>query len=243
MNILIKLMSIVSLVIAPYIAVTAEGGECCKKEMITEEVIKCNINGKEYTCNSKAQCDSIINANVKDVNELKGNYNVDGSHSSVNFSVKHILVDTKGTIMIDSGFVNLENTTGPKIFIQLDMTSLTTQNSMRDGHLKDKENFFNVAKFKKASFEASEIVKAEAGEKYAFIAKGKLTIKGVTKDVTIPFNYAGNEDKDWGADGKFNVAGFEGSTKIIRSEYGIEGGGAADEVLLDFTLEVMKPLK
>ena len=242
MNILIKLMSIVSLVIAPYIAVTGEGGECCKKEIITENVLKCNINGKEYTCNSKAQCDSIVNANVKDINELKGNYKVDGSHSSVNFSVKHILVDTKGTIMIDSGFVNFENTSGPKIFIQLDMPTLTTQNTMRDGHLKDKENFFNVAKFKKASFEAFDVIKDTTGNKHAFMAKGKLTIKGVTKEVTIPFNYAGNEDKDWGENGKFNVAGFEGSTKIIRSEFGIDGGGASDEVLLDFTLEVLKPL-
>ena len=243
MNILIKLMSIVSLVIAPYIAVTGEGsGECCKKEIITENVLKCNINGKEYTCNSQAQCDSIVNANVKNINELKGNYKVDGSHSSVNFSVKHILVDTKGTIMIDSGFVNFENTSGPKIFIQLDMPTLTTQNAMRDGHLKDKENFFNVAKFKKASFEAFDVMKDTTGNKYAFIAKGKLTIKGVTKEVTIPFNYAGNEDQDWGENGKFNVAGFEGSTKIIRSEFGIDGGGASDEVLLDFTLEVLKPL-
>lgn len=58
MNILIKLMSIVSLVIAPYIAV--EGGT---SNVINEEVIKCNINGHEYTCSSKAECDSIIAAN------------------------------------------------------------------------------------------------------------------------------------------------------------------------------------
>jgi hypothetical protein len=59
MNILIKLMSIVSLVIAPYIAVN--GGN---SKMTTEEIIiKCNINGTEYTCTSKEQCDSIIQAN------------------------------------------------------------------------------------------------------------------------------------------------------------------------------------
>ena len=71
MNILIKLMSIVSLVIAPYIAVNGSetGAACCSKE-VTEEILKCNINGKEYTCTSKAQCDSIMNANVKDIAEL-----------------------------------------------------------------------------------------------------------------------------------------------------------------------------
>ncbi len=243
MNILIKLMSIVSLVIAPYIAVTGEeGGECCKK-MVTEKVIKCNINGHEYTCTSKAQCDSIMAANQKDITELKGLYNVDGAHSSVNFSVKHVLVDTKGTIMIDSGYVNLENTTGAKLFVQLDMLSLTTQNSMRDGHLKDKAEFFDVAKHKKASFEASEIVKNEEGGEYAYAAKGKLTIKGITKDATLLFNYAGTSDQDWGDGNKFRVAGFEGEFTINRKDFGIEGGGASEEVEIEFTIEAMQPIK
>src|SRR4051812_47937855 len=103
MNILIKLMSIVSLVIAPYIAVTGGDGSCCSGEMVTEKVLKCNINGQEYTCTSKEQCDSIMNANKKDIAEVKGNYAVDGAHSSVGFSIKHIISDTKGTINVDSG--------------------------------------------------------------------------------------------------------------------------------------------
>ena len=242
MNILIKLMSIVSLVIAPYIAVTETEGACCSKEMITEEVIKCNINGQEYTCTSKAQCDSIMAANVKDIAELKGVFKVDGSHSSVDFSVKHVLVDTKGSIMIDSGFVNLENANGPKLFVQLDMLSLTTQNSMRDGHLKDMPEFFNVAKFKKATFEASEITKnAEAGE-FAYSAKGKLTIKGVTKDATLMFNYRGTSEVDYDGQ-KITVAGFEGEFTINRKDFGIEGGGAAEEVEIEFTLEALQPKK
>jgi hypothetical protein len=149
MNILIKLMSIVSLVIAPYIV--GIGGSsteaCCSKEMMTEEVIKCNINGQEYTCTSQAQCDSIMTANQKDVTELKGLYNVDGAHSSLGFSIEHFIADTKGSITIDSGFVNLEATAGPKVFIRLDMSTINTQNSMRDGHLRDKENLFNAAKY------------------------------------------------------------------------------------------------
>lgn len=242
MNILIKLMSIVSLVIAPYIAVTENEGACCSKE-ITEEVLKCNINGQEYTCSSQSQCDSIMAANVKDIAELKGIYEVDGAHSSVDFSVKHVLVDTKGTIMIDSGYVNLENANGPKLFVQLDMTSLTTQNSMRDGHLKDKPEFFDVAKYKKATFEASEITKNEEAGEFAYSAKGKLTIKGVTKDAILMFNYAGTSDQDWGEGNKFKVAGFEGEFSINRKDFGIEGGGAAEEVEVEFTLEAMQAIK
>ena len=243
MNILIKLMSIVSLVIAPYIAVTGGGEEvCCEKDMVTEQVLKCNINGQEYTCTSKEQCDSIMHANVKDIAELNGNYDVDGSHSSVNFSIKHIISDTKGTINIDSGYVNLQNANGPKIFIHLNMKSLNTQSEMRDGHLKDKEAFFNVAKFKTATFEAAEVVKNEEMGPYSYLAKGKLTIKGVAKDAVIKFNYQGSSEQEY--DGKkYTIAGFEGETVINRNDFGIDGGGAAEEVKIEITLEAAKENK
>ncbi len=234
MNILIKLMSIVSLVIAPYIAVVNIDGA---NNIIANEVIKLNINGQEMTFTSKAQADSALAANVKDIAELKGNFVVDGSHSSVGFSVKHVISDTKGTINIDSGFVNLDAPLGAKIFIQLDMTSINTQSEFRDGHLKDKAEFFDVAKHKKASFEATEVIKNEAGSLYAYIAKGKLTMKGVTKNVDLKFNYFGLKEQDW--DGKkINVAGFEGETIIKRTEFGIgEAGGIGEDVKIEMTLE------
>ena len=233
MNILIKLMSIVSLVIAPYIAVTGGGDACCDK-MITEEIIKCNINGQEYTCTSKEQCDSIMNANKKDISEVKGLFNVDGDHSSVVFSIKHIVTATRGSITIDSGFVNFDNANGPKVFVQLDMTSINTSSTLRDSHLKDKPKFFDVAKFKKASFEALIIEKnAEEGE-YAYIAKGKLTLKGVTKDVDLKFNYIGLSPQDW--DGKkVDVAGFDGRAIINTADFGI--GEDKNDVIIEFTLE------
>ena len=235
MNILIKLMSIVSLVIAPYIAVNMnETKACCA----TEEVIKCNINGQEYTCTSKEQCDSIMTANQKDIAELTGLYNVDGAHSSLGFSIEHTIVDTKGSITIDSGFVNIDAATGSKVFIQLDMTSLNTQNSMRDGHLKDKENYFNVAKFKTATFDATEVVKNPEMGEYSYIAKGKLTLKGVAKDVDLMFNYVGEKlSTEYDADGnevKINVAGFEGEFNVTCKDFGIDMDGTAE---VEFTIE------
>ena len=249
MNILIKLMSIVSLVIAPYIAVTGGSeGACCSGEMMTEEVLKCNINGKEFTCSSKEQCDSIMNANKKDISELKGNFEVDGSHSSLGFSVKHIISDLKGSINIDSGYVNMENTTGAKIYVHLDMSTINTQNNMRDGHLKEKEKFFNTAKFKDAVFEASVIEKNTAEMPvYAYIAKGKLTLKGVTKDVEVKFNYSGAAEQSYfdkdGKEIKVMVAGFEGETVINRADYGIEGGGAGEEIKIEVNLEAAQEKK
>jgi len=241
MNILIKLMSIVSLVIAPYIVGIGTSScsgeeECCKSEMKVEKLV-CNINGKEYVCTSKAQCDSIMNANKKDVAELKGMYVVDGSHSSLNFSIEHFIADTKGSIGIDSGYVNLENVNGPKIFIRLDMATLNTQNDMRNDHLKDKAEYFDVKKFKNATFEATEIVKNEEMGEYSYTAKGKLTIKGVTKDVDLKFNYIGNKSI---TEYKMNVAGFEGEFDVNCKEYGIDMDGTAE---VEFTIEAAQPIK
>ncbi|MES2566685.1 MAG: sodium-translocating pyrophosphatase [Bacteroidota bacterium] len=242
MNILIKLMSIVSLVIAPYIAVVGGEDACCANGMVTNEVIKCNINGQEYTCSSKAECDSIMNANKKDIAELKGMYEVDGSHSSVDFSIKHIVTNTKGTMNIDSGYINLDNA-GTKIYIQMNAKSMNTQSAGRDEHLLSAD-FFDAAKFPHLIFEASEIVKDSTSMEYSYLAKGKLTIKGITKECNIPFNFVGVEMKDMGEHGKYNVGGFEGKAVINRTEYEIgKAGGLGENVTISINLEVMQEVK
>ena len=74
--------------IAPYIAVTGGGDSCCEKgAMMQAGVYTCTINGEEHTCNSQEQCDSLQAANIKDISELNGLFNVDGVHSSVRLSV------------------------------------------------------------------------------------------------------------------------------------------------------------
>jgi K(+)-stimulated pyrophosphate-energized sodium pump len=229
MNILIKLMSIVSLVIAPYIAVVDDG---TKQYMETVQVKKCIVDGVEMNC------DSLEAAHNKDVNELQGVYKVDGAHSAVDFSIKHIVTNTKGTALIDSGWVNLQNA-GTKIFIQIDAKTLNTQNSFRDEHLQ-KEEFFDAAKYPKIIFEGTEIVKDSTSREYAYAVKGNLTIKGVVKPSVIHFNYVGSEERE-GDKGKYTVAGFEGRTVINRTEWNIgEGGGLGNDVVLTITLEAIK---
>ena len=250
MNILIKLMSIVSLVIAPYIAVVGSGA-AHGEQVISKEVVVLNINGEEMTFTSKAQADSAMAAMTKSIDELKGAYLIDGAHSAIDFSVKHIISYTKGSIMIDSGYVHMDNANGPKIFAQLDMSSMTTQNTMRDDHLKNKEGFFNVPKFKTAIFEATEIVKNEGNINYPYLAKGKLTMKGVTKDVDLKFKYIGiNEIEESYTDKsgkevtvKLAVSGFEGEMIIKRSDFGIEGGGAAEDVKIELNIEAQQEKK
>ncbi len=242
MNILIKLMSIVSLVIAPYIAMNIEEGHgeaaCCSEGFPKA----CMVDGKEFMCQNQGQCDSIEAANVKHIEEVKGLYMVDLAHSSVNFSVRHIVTNTSGSIQLDSGFVNLDAASGAKIYVRFDMNTLTTQQSMRDDHLKNKPEFFEVTKFKNATFVAESVEKNEEGD-YAYTAKGQLTIKGVTKEVNLVFNYMGSKEQEWEGN-KMMVAGFEGETTINRQEFGITGSSsAADDVKITITLEAYQPMK
>lgn len=220
MNILIKLMSIVSLVIAPYIAVNDEA--------IKEEIAKV--------------VEAPIVNHIKDVNQLQGMYKVDGAHSAVDFSIKHIVANTKGSVNIDSGWVDLQKE-GVKMFIEMDVKSINTQNKQRDEHLLSAD-FFDAAKFPKMTFEATSIAKDTINEQYAYVATGNLTIKGISKECKIAFNYLGEEFKDMGEYGKFNVAGFDGKAVVKRTDYGIGGaGGLGEDVIIDITLEIMKPAK
>lgn len=241
MNILIKLMSIVSLVIAPYIAVTGDGaeGSCCKKE--TKEEIVCNINGKEYVCSSKAECDSIMNANKKSLAELNGAYNVDVAHSSVVFSVPHVMSATQGSILIDTGVVAFNNGTVEKLFFQMDVNTINTQNAKRDEHLKSPD-FFGVTKHGKIVFESTEIVKDTIpGASFPYIAKGKLTIKGITKEINVPFNYLGKSIQDWGDYGKFDIAGFDGRAVVNAKDFAL--GDKDNDVTITITVEAQQPVK
>ncbi|HEY1038408.1 MAG TPA: sodium-translocating pyrophosphatase [Bacteroidia bacterium] len=235
MNILIKLMSIVSLVIAPYIATKMDS------KMMVHEVKKCIIDGKDVNC------DSLEQSKLKDINELVGAYEVDGAHSSVGFAIRHVVTTTNGSILVDSGIVSLKDGNVEKMFFQMDAKTLNTQSAQRDEHLKSKD-FFDAEKFPKITFEAYNVIKLSADSmpgEYRYNGVGKLTIKGITKDITVPFNYIGKEEQDWKEYGKFNIAGFEGKVVIKRSDFGIgEAGGAlGDEVTINFTIEALQKIE
>jgi polyisoprenoid-binding protein YceI len=219
MNILIKLMSIVSLVIAPYIASNSEGETTESKKTTTEETVA-----------------------LADLSSAVGEYVIDGSHSPVNYSVSHLLTTNEGSLVIDSGYIKIDsNMANSKVFISLDMNTLSSGNSMRDSHLKEKAQNFDVAKFPKATFTANEIKKCEncgEGCNFAYLAKGDITLKGVTKPAEIKFNYLGSMEIE-SEEGKISVYGFKGQTKINRMDFNIGGDGSmvGKEVTLNFSID------
>jgi K(+)-stimulated pyrophosphate-energized sodium pump len=238
MNILIKLSCLVGLTLAPLLGTHNNNKNTSKEQMIIK------IDGIEHKFNSKIEYDSFINANKKDIKELSGNYVVDVDHSSLSFARLHDMVPTRGSVSMDTGIVSVDSLGKMKIFVQMNVNSLNTQNEMRDNHLKSPD-YFDAAKFATITFESESII-ADSARSFSngFIAKGKLTLKGITKNVDVFFTYAGKKPGEYETnDGKkirFETAGFEGNASIIGEEFNINKEKKID---ISFTLEANKTLE
>lgn len=218
MNILIKLMSIVALVIGPYLA--------------KEEASK-----SQY---AQAAAAIEVPATVgKDLSEISGDWSIDGSHSFVNFSVKHMLGEAQGAIQKIEGSASF-NGEQSTLDIKMDAASITTSNEMRDDHLKG-EDFFDVKKFPTMEFKLKGLTK-DANNRYQGI--GDLTVKGITKPANIEFTYLGfQEDKQ--SEEPSRTAAFKGNLTLKRSDYGIgeADGPVGDEVKIQIAVEMTQPIK
>ena len=163
--------------------------------------------------------------------------NIDASHSEVGFKVKHLMISTvKGsfTTVMGTAEGELDNL---NISVTIDPTSINTNDENRDGHLKGAD-FFDVENFPSIDFVASN-VNVNNGA-----ITGEMTIKGVTKEVTLALDYNGKGVDPWG-----NVKhGFEISGKINRNDFGLtwnaalEAGGVlvSEEVALTIDIQAVE---
>ena len=144
-------------------------------------------------------------------------------HSEVQFKIKHLVISTvtgsfksfQGSMLSEGeGFANA------RVEFSLDVESIDTNNDMRDGHLKGEE-FFDAAKFPQIKFESTSFVQ-ESGDSYQL--NGHLTIKDVTKPVTLEAEYGGSAVDFYGN----HKAGFEVSGKINRKDFGLSWGGITE---------------
>ena len=164
-----------------------------------------------------------------------GTYNVDRSHSNVGFKVKHLMISNvtgnfdnfSGTIEYDEKTKTITGLTG-KIVVD----SINTDNAKRDGHLKSAD-FFDAANHPDLTFKLDTI----KGDQ----AYGVLTIKGVSKKVSLDFELNGTVTDPWGN----KRVGLELEGKINRKDYGLnwnkalEAGGVVvgEKVKLHIELE------
>lgn len=171
------------------------------------------------------------------------NWALDAAHSSIQFSVSHLVIsETTGKfqkydIIVQSDKADFSDA---KISFTADVNSIDTENADRDKHLKS-DDFFNAEKFPQIKFVGKSLKKGK-GNQYKLT--GDLTIRDVTKTVTLDVAYGGTVKDPWGN----TKAGFKIVGKISRQAYGLkwntltEAGGAVvgDEVEITCKVELAK---
>ncbi len=174
---------------------------------------------------------------------LSGTYALDPSHSRVGFVTRHAMIakvrgafnEVTGTATIDGA-----NPSASALEVTIDAASIDTRDANRDGHLRSAD-FFDVETYPAISFKATgfEIVDGETVE-----VTGDLTIKDVTRPVTVPFEFGGAAVDPFGNE----RIGFEGSVVVNRKDWGLtwnaalETGGVlvSDKVTLELEVSAIK---
>ncbi len=170
-------------------------------------------------------------------------YKIDVDHSDIMFKVKHLMISTAtGYFKKFDATVETEGDefTNAKVYFEADVNSIDTKNADRDTHLKS-DDFFNAEKFPKMTFKSTSIEKDGEGE---YILKGDLTIRDITKPITLEVDYNGSAKDPYGNE----RAGFEVKGKINRKEFGLKwsavteaGGLVVDDIVkLQMNLEFIK---
>jgi len=175
--------------------------------------------------------------------ELTGRYTVDPAHTRIGFVSRHAMVtkvrgsfaEFTGTAVLDG-----EDPSRSSVEIVIQASSIDTRNADRDGHLRSND-FLQMEDYPEITFRSTEVTRT--GEETLDVT-GDLTIKGVTRQITVPFTFEGQATDPFG-----NVrVGFEGSATINRKDFGItwnaalETGGVlvGDKVGLEFEVSAIK---
>ncbi len=177
------------------------------------------------------------------VHDLTGDYQVDPAHSRVGFAARHAMVTkVRGEFREFEGRAHIvgENLSESSAQLTIKAASIDTHNEDRDAHLRGND-FLVMDEHPEITFSSTAV---EPLDDDVVRVTGDLTIRGVTRQVTIDFTYTGTVTDPFG-----NVrAGFEGSTTINRKDWGVnwnaalEGGGllVGDKVTLEFDISAIK---
>jgi len=169
-------------------------------------------------------------------------YVVDPAHTTVEFSVKHMVItnvkgtfdDFEGTIMLDDKDLTKTSASGT-----IKTASISTRNDRRDTHLKSAD-FFDVEKYPEIVFTSKKVEKRDSG----YVMIGDFTMHGVTKEIEVPFEYLGSIKDTMGA----TRIALSASAEINRQDYGVswnktlDGGGAvvSDNVKIELEIEAVQ---
>ncbi len=162
-------------------------------------------------------------------------WNIDTRHSGVTFSVRNFFVPVEGTFKLQSGAIVFDaaNPATSSVEAVIAVASVNTQDTDRDKHLNN-QDFFLTEKFPTATFKSTSWTPAGEGK---FKVTGELTIKDVTKPLTLEVSYLGQGPGNRGR----TVSGWQATTKMSRKDWGISyGASIADEVSLTINVQGVK---
>jgi polyisoprenoid-binding protein YceI len=163
----------------------------------------------------------------------------DTVHSSVSFSVRHLMISrVHGSFKTWTGALETDdaNPANSKVQVSIDAASIDTKEPPRDEHLRSAD-FLDAANHPKVTFESTSVQKVDL-EHYK--VTGNLTVRGVTKPVTLDTEYFGRQKDPWGGE----RTGFSAKTSIDRKDFGLtfniplDGGGFVVGDKVDIVLDV-----
>ncbi len=143
-----------------------------------------------------------------------GTYNLDGSHSHVGFTVKHLMVaKVRGSFNTATATITIaDEPTASAVEVSIDASSIDTRDEGRDGHLRSGD-FLDVEQFPALTFTSTSV--SPKGDRWA--VTGDLTIKDVTKSTVLTVEFEGGSVDPWG-----NARiGFSATGEINREEFGL----------------------
>ncbi|KRC89619.1 polyisoprenoid-binding protein [Terrabacter sp. Root85] len=175
------------------------------------------------------------------VENISGDYTIDPSHTRIGFSARHAMVTkVRGHFDEFEGSAHVDTVTpaNSSVTVTIQAASVTTGNEQRDGHLKTPD-FFDIATYPQITFVSTNVERDGA----EWDITGDLTINGVTKSVTIPFEETGSAKDPFGN----TRVGFEGDVTIDRTEWNLsfnaalETGGVlvSEKVKLEFDVSAI----
>lgn len=145
---------------------------------------------------------------------VAGTWDLDPVHSHIGFAARHLMVSkVRGSFTkFDVQIVTAENPLESAVTVSIDAASVNTGNEMRDDDLRS-ERFLDVAKYPQLTFRSTGVT--PDGDKYK--VAGDLTIRGVTKPVTLDVEVNGFGPDPYGG----TRAGFSARTEINRTDFGV----------------------
>lgn len=168
-------------------------------------------------------------------------YQIDKAHSEVTFQVRHLVTRVRGRFTEFEGTIQFDEADPTKsaVDVTIQAASVDTNEATRDNHLRSAD-FFSAEEHKTLTFTSSSITRTGSD---TFDVAGNLTVRGVTKPVTLRATFLGKAKDPWGND----RIGAEAEVTLNRKDYGLmwnaalETGGflVGDEVKVALSIQAI----